>query len=131
MTFLGLMKAPYDISEVALAWLLMAWFAVAMGLLVGAGAALSETVDRIWHVTAYLFMPLSGAFFMVDWLPYRMQKIALYVPTIDGNELFREGFFGPTVHAHYDLGYMAIVNLVLTTLGFWAVKQVSTRVEGA
>jgi capsular polysaccharide transport system permease protein len=130
MIFIGFMKLPYDMFEVTAAWLLMAWFAFGAGLLIGAGCAASETVDRVWHVLSYLFMPVSGAFFMVEWLPSHIQKAALWVPTVDGTELFREGFFGPLVRAHYDVPYLIIVDLALTVLGLFAVQVVSTKVEG-
>ena len=126
----GLTKAPYDLFEVVMAWILMAWFAAGAALLLGAMSTLSETVDRVWHVVSYLFLPLSGAFFAVDWLPYKVQKIALYIPTVNGAELFREGFFGPVLHCHYNLPYFIFVNIFLSLAGMYMVKLASSRVEG-
>ena len=48
---------------------MLAWFGLALGLLTGAGTAYSETVEKLWHPAAYLLFPLSGAAFMVEWLP--------------------------------------------------------------
>jgi capsular polysaccharide transport system permease protein len=130
MVLVGLSKVPYNLFEVVVAWILMAWFAAAAALLLGAAGTLSEIVDRVWHVASYLFLPLSGAFWAVDWLPYHMQKLALYIPTVSGAELFREGYFGPALHCHYNVPYLIFVNLVLSVSGMYLIKVASTRVDG-
>jgi ABC-2 type transport system permease protein/capsular polysaccharide transport system permease protein len=43
-------------------------------------------------------------------------------------ECIREGFFGSQMNAHYDLVYMAKVNLVMTLLGLVQTKRISLRV---
>ena len=101
-----------------------------MGLIVGALSVLSDAVDRVWHVIGYLFLPISGMFFMVDWLPQRIQNLALFVPTVNCIELLRGAYFGPGIHAHYDLPYLVTVNLVLLLVGLVAVKGVAGTVEG-
>jgi capsular polysaccharide transport system permease protein len=130
LTLAGFMQPPADLLPMLFAWLLLAWFAMGMGLLIGSLSVLSESVDRVWHVIGYLFLPVSGAFFMVDWLPKRIQAIAEYVPTVNATELLRGGYFGRGIHAHYDLRYTIIVNLVLTLIALAAVKAVSSTVEG-
>jgi ABC-type polysaccharide/polyol phosphate export permease len=47
---------------------------------------------------------------------------------VHGVEILREGFFGSAVHAHYDLTYMAILNLCLTLFGLTQVRVVSRTV---
>ena len=113
-----------------IAWLLLAWFAMSMGLIVGSLSAAFDPVDRIWHVLSYLFLPLSGAFYMVDWLPSRVQSLALLLPTVDCTELLRAGFFGANVHAHYDLGYVVVVNTTLLLIAVASAQRVSVTVEG-
>jgi capsular polysaccharide transport system permease protein len=126
----GVMLPPDDILTMIIAWGLLAWFAMSMGLIVGSISARSETFDRIWHVFTYLFLPASGAFFMVDWLPKRVQALAELVPTVDAAELLREGYFGPLARAHYDLNYLIMVNTVLTLVGLLTVRRLASTVEG-
>jgi len=126
----GFMQSPDDILEMIVAWGLLAWFSMCMGRLIGSLSVTSESGDRIWHVLSYLFLPLSGAFFLVDWLPKRLQDAALFIPTVDCTELLREGYFGPSVHAHYDLPYVVLVNMGLTLIGLLGIKRVSAAVEG-
>jgi len=67
---------------------------------------------------------------MVDWLPSRVQAMALLLPTVDCTELLREGFFGASVHARYDLGYVVVVNTALLLIALVSAKRVSVTVEG-
>jgi capsular polysaccharide transport system permease protein len=126
----GAMLVPDDIFKMAAAWVLLAWFAMAMGLLIGGLATTWEPVDRIWHVIAYLFLPLSGAFFMVSWLPSAVQNAAVYIPTVSCIELMREGYFGPSMQAHYNIGFVAMLNVALTLAGLAVVTTLPKKVEG-
>jgi capsular polysaccharide transport system permease protein len=107
----------------------LAWFGSSLALLIGAGTAFSEIVERLWHPAAYLLFPLSGAAFMVDWMPVNLQKYVLLLPMVHGTEILREGFFGNVVKTHYDLGYMAACCLVMTLGGLYLVRQAGQRLE--
>jgi ABC-type polysaccharide/polyol phosphate export permease len=122
-------KPPVDLLQVVAGWMMLAWFGAALAILVGAATAYSELVERIWHPTAYLLFPLSGAAFMVDWLPTTAQKTVLLLPMVHGVEMVREGYFGNVVHTHYDAAYMALVNLVLTLLALLVLRDAASRVE--
>ena len=120
---------PQDALLVVAGWLMLAWFGAALSLFVGAATAYSEIVERLWHPTAYLLFPLSGAAFLVDWLPPAAQQAVLLLPMVHGVELLREGYFGSLVKTHYDMGYMASVNLVLTAVGLFLLRDAGNRVE--
>ena len=120
---------PVDPLLVVGGWLMLAWFGAALAIVVGAATAYSELIDRIWHPTAYLLFPLSGAAFMVDWLPPALQQTVLLLPMVHGVEMVREGYFGNVVRTHYDLAYMASVNLVLTLVGLFILRDAANRVE--
>ncbi|MGB9604808.1 MAG: ABC transporter permease [Bryobacteraceae bacterium] len=126
----NLMDLPDDLLKIILAWFLLAWFSLDMAMIIGPLSVLSESVDRVWHVASYLFLPLSGAFFMVDWLPKYAQELVLWIPTVNCTELLREGLFGSQARAHYDLGYVVLVNLLLMLPGLLLVRYIGSRVEG-
>jgi capsular polysaccharide transport system permease protein len=128
-TYIGWMPTPVDLLGVLLGWLMLAWFGASLALLIGAGTARSEIFERLWHPTAYLMFPLSGAAFMVDWLPTPMQHVVLLLPMVHGAEMLREGYFGNVVKTHYDLSYMATCCLVLSVTGLYVSKQASRRLE--
>jgi capsular polysaccharide transport system permease protein len=127
--FVGWMPEPIDLLKVVFGWLMLAWFGASLALLIGAGSAFSDIVERLWHPAAYLLFPLSGAAFMVEWLPANLQKVVLLLPMVHGTEMIREGFFGNVVPTHYNVGYMATCCLVLSLAGLYVVRQVSRRVE--
>jgi len=120
---------PSDMLLVLQGWFMLAWFGMALAILIGVATAYSDMVERIWHPTAYLLFPLSGAAYMVDWLPPYAREYALLLPMVHGVEVLREGYFGHAVKTHYDLGYMAMINLVLTVMGFALLKDAAKRVE--
>ena len=127
--FVGWMPLPDDLLKVVCGWLMLAWFGASLALLIGAGTAFSDIVERLWHPAAYLLFPLSGAAFMVDWLPVSMQKAVLVLPMVHGVEMLREGYFGAVVPTHYDVGYMAMCCLGLSLAGLYVVHQANRRVE--
>jgi len=130
LLFLGIdwIEAPDDMLLVAAGWLMLAWFGAALAMLIGAATTYSEIIDRLWHPAAYLLFPLSGAAFMVDWLTPAMQRAVLLLPMVHGVELMREGYFGSIVRTHYDISYMASVNLGLTIIGLLLLRDASRRV---
>lgn len=125
---IGWMKPPEDILMIMLGWFMLTWFGAALALLIGALSARTELVEKIWHPMAYLLFPLSGAAFMVDWLPPAAQKVVLFLPMVHGVEILREGYFGSMVHAHYDLGYMVLCCLILTIVGLSQERIVARQV---
>lgn len=125
----GLMQPPQDITLVIGAWVYLAAFGSSLGFAIGALSERSETVERVWHTIAYLLFPLSGALFMVDWLPAKFQKVVLILPMVHGTEMLRSGYFGSLVKPHYDIGHMVTCDLVLMFIGLFLVKDASKRVE--
>ena len=126
---LGLMKPPDDIFLSLMAWLLLAWFSIALGMLVGAASERTEVIERVWHVVTYLIFPLSGAAFMLDWMPTAAQKALSWLPMIHGVEMLRHGYFGNIVRTHEDPAYLFISNLILTLIGLALLRETARRVE--
>ncbi len=131
MTFtaIGWMNPPADILTVVMGWVLLAWFAISLSLVVGAASERSEVVERVWHIFTYLMFPLSGAAFMVDWFPKAVQEIIYWVPMVHGTEMIRHGFFGTAVQTYEDPTYFALVNTVLLLIGLALVRETGRRVE--
>lgn len=118
-----------DWLAVAAGWAMLAWFGTGLAILVGAATVYSDVVARLWSPLSYILFPLSGAAFMVDWLPPAAREFVLLLPMVHGVELLREGYFGNTVRTHYDMGYMATANLVLLFAGLLLSRHAERRVE--
>ncbi len=126
--FAGLLDLPENILQIVGAWIMLAWFGVGLALFLGALSEDYEIVEKLWHPTAYIMFPLSGAGFLVDSLPVEAQHFVLYLPMVHGIEYLREGYFGSQIVAHYDMRFMALCNVVLTFLGLARVRHVSLTV---
>lgn len=122
-----LIPPPQDMAKVLSAWFLLAWFGIALAIFLGAASIHSELVDKMWHPLAYILFPLSGAAFMVDWLPASAQRVVLWIPTVHGVEFLRDGYFGSRITTHYSLAYMAAVCLALTALALGMERKASRR----
>ena len=122
---IGLVPLPYDYVTVWAAWLLLAWYAGAIGMLIGALSEQSDIVDKLWHPAMYLLIPLSGSFSMVSALPPAFRDALLFNPTVHCNEMMRDGFFGPGHEWLYSVGYVIVFNMALTLLALAQVRYVS------
>ena len=127
----GLMDIPKDIFLMLEAWGLLAWFAISLGLVVGAISEMSEVFDRFWHTATYLLFPFSGSVFMVDWLPKAAQDFVLWFPMVHGVEMLRHGYFGSMVKTFESPGYIILINTIFMIIGLAMVKNVGQKVEPA
>lgn len=125
---IGWMPPPDDILKILIGWMMLAWFGAALALVIGTVSERSEVIEKLWHPLAYILFPLSGAAFMVDWLPSQAQKLVLLLPMVHGVEILRDGYFGSIVRAHYDIPYMAMVCLCMTFVGLVQERKVSRMV---
>jgi capsular polysaccharide transport system permease protein len=123
------MPLPEDLLTVLLGWLLLGWLALALGFIVGALSERSDTFERIWQVANYLLFPISGAVYMVDWLPRFLQEVVLLLPMVHGVEMIRHGYWGGLLPTHENPAYLAACNLVLTLIGLALVRASENKVE--
>lgn len=120
---LGIIDIPADPIMMIAAWLMLIWFTIGLGLTVGVLAELSEGFERAWTTMGFVLFQVSGVFFMLDWLPSKVQGWMLWVPMVNGVEMLRGGYYGPTVPTHYDLSYFATFNAILLLLGVFLVDR--------
>lgn len=123
------MAPPDDVLTVILAWGLLVWFSIGLALVIGALSERHDVIERIWHPLAYFLLPISGAMFMVDWLPQAAQEAMLWVPLVHGVEMLRHGYLGPAFQTYEDPAYLTIVNLVITLAGLALMRETARRVE--
>lgn len=107
---------------------LMVLMGQGLALVIGAVTSEWEAIDRLVHAMTYLMMPISGLFFMVEWLPEWAQDAAMWVPTVSLFELLRDGQFGDRVTAHYDLAYVGYWILIPHLLGLAGLRIARTRI---
>lgn len=126
---IGVVNPIYDMYLVSMAWALFGFLAMGLGLTIVATTEIFESAERFISPVMYVTIPLTGAFFMVSWMPYSAQEVLLWSPMVHGVEMLRAGFFGPKVPTHYDVSYLFMCGLIANGIG-WALFNVAkTRVE--
>ncbi len=86
-------------------------------------------VDRIVHPLLYISIIFTGVFYMVWWMPTKLQGVVLMLPIIHIFEFIREGQFGPIQPYHYDLFYVGSCIIVLNVYGGFALRRAKPHLE--
>lgn len=123
------MALPEDVLKVIAGWAMLGWFGLGLALLLGAVSESFDLVEKLWSPLSYLLFPFSGAAFIADTLPEGVRELLLYLPMLNCVELIREGYFGSSFTAHYDMGYTAVFNLCLTLLALAQVLAVKVDTD--
>jgi len=125
----GLSPFPQNLGLVYQGWFICAFNAAGMALMVGSISEIVEVVERIIGVTLYILVPVSGTFFLADWLPPEYRAAALTLPFLHCAEMVRYGFFGNAMVPHYDAAYATTFGAVMMMIGLLAMRHVRDRVE--
>lgn len=125
------MRPPNDLLPIFCAWGLLAWFGVALALVVGGLGVRYPVIQKLWPPMTYMFYPVSGVAFMVDWLPPAAREVVLWVPVVHGVEMLRGGYFGPSVRVHYDVFYLIAWCLGMSAMGLAMVRTAQEEAERA
>ncbi|MBU1346965.1 MAG: ABC transporter permease [Alphaproteobacteria bacterium] len=126
---LNLVSLPHDYLLFYCGWLLLAWTALGFALVLAGLAMRYEVMERLVPVISYVLIPISGAFYMVSWLPGVAQKYIMYIPFVHGIEMLRSGVFGEFVPVHYNVPYALAVGAVLIILGLLIIAASRDRIE--
>ena len=129
LKFANIVEWPVDARRVLVGWMLMAWFAGSVGLIVTALTEYTEILDKFVQPFMYLTIPLSGCFFLLDWLPTYARDLILYFPLPHGYELIRGGYFGDIVTTYGSVPYLTCWSAGLTAVGLSLMQVVRTRVS--
>jgi capsular polysaccharide transport system permease protein len=98
------------------------WFSFGLSLVVAAACEKSTIVQRFTHPAVYVSLPLSGAFFLLKWVPHPWREYLAWSPMISAFEQMREGQFADFNSAYVDPFYILSWSAVLTVLGLFAIR---------
>jgi capsular polysaccharide transport system permease protein len=129
MLLIGLIDPIQDWSLVIGGWLLMALLATGVGGVILVATEKNETTEKFIQPVQYLLVPLSGTFFMVDWLPTYAQSLILLNPMIHTYEMVRGGFFGPGVDTRYSIEYVLGWAFCLNFLSLWGIQRIRRNLQ--
>lgn len=120
---LASIAAPIADPALALGgWLSMAALSFGFAAFLAAITELSDTMERFVQPFQYLLVPLSGCFFMLEWIPKSAQNILWYMPFVHCYEMFRAGFFGEGITTYWTWWYPIVWSIILTTIGLSTIE---------
>lgn len=129
LVFSGVVEELRRLDLLLLGWMMMAWIGAVFGTLLACWTERYEVAERFVQPIQYLNIPISGCFFFVDWLPSWAQQAILYHPLVHCYEVFRAGYFGDTMIAHYSLPYFSVCAFLLSFLALRAVQRIRSHVR--
>jgi capsular polysaccharide transport system permease protein len=125
---LGQVGLPADWLLLYAGWLTTGWVAFGLALVFAGLAVRYELMERLVPVLTYAMIPLSGAFFMVGWIPERYREMFLLVPLPHGIEMTRGGVLGEFVHTYYHPAYALACGAVMIAVGMLLLADAKNRI---
>ena len=119
----NLIPAPASYELMVAAWLLMMWFAFGLSFAVAPIVSMGKFYHFAWLGISIVLYFLSGSFYMVDWLPAKLQVLLMWNPMLSGTEMLRHGYFGDSIKTFEEPFYLIKWNFCLTLLGLYAVRS--------
>lgn len=105
------------------------WLSFALGLNITAITYGRPTLGRLVHPISYFMMPLSGAFFAVDWMTPKLQALFDWNPMAIIFEYCRYGMFEMASDDHLFGGYAAAWCAFFTYTGLLGIRRVRNRIH--
>jgi capsular polysaccharide transport system permease protein len=118
-----------DVGLLIFAWIVLGMLAAGVALNIAALTEYSEASEKFIQPAQYLMVPLSGIFFMVDWLPTEARYWIWFNPLTHSIEMFRAGFFGDNTATHYEAWYPALFVLFLWAGGLSLLETARHRLS--
>ncbi len=125
----GLVNWPYDLAIVLQGWLVMGAMSASAGILIAALSETSEVIEKLNQPIQYFLMPLSGCFFMVDWLPDNVKEYVVYIPLVNAYEIIRGGYYGPEFPTYGSAIYALASALLTAGLGCYIFERIKHRIQ--
>ena len=126
---IGLADIPQRPLYLLMALAFMAWFSFALSLLCCAVTHENRLAGRLVHPITYILMPLSGAFYMVSWIPEPYRGWLGWFPMPHIFELARYGQFRSASSEYFSISFIAGTCMMLTLLGLLSLNIVRKHVH--
>lgn len=110
-------------------YMFMLWFSFALSMPICAASYFSKAVSKIVHPLTYIAMPISGTFFLLQWIPQPFRTWLSWSPMNQIFEMFHTGQFQSVESPYYDPLYIAGWCLGLTFVGLLSLRVVRPHVH--
>lgn len=126
---IGEVTLPKDLGIMLAGWFIMGGISSGFAMLLAGLSLRSEVAERLVPLISYCLIPLSGAFFMVDWIPAKYREPYLLLPFPHGIEMVRAGVFGEFVPTHFHAWYAVFWVGVLNFFALIFLADARDRVD--
>lgn len=126
---LNQVSPPHDYLLLYSGWLLLAWTAMGFALVLTGVAMRYEIMEKLVPVISYILIPISGAFYMVSWLPATARAYIQWIPFVHGIEMVRAGVFGEFVATYYNVPYALFTGAIMNIIGLLIISASRDRIE--
>jgi capsular polysaccharide transport system permease protein len=113
----GLVVLPARPLYLFLGMVAMFWCSWGQSMIIVAGTHNNRTLERLTHPYAYFMIPLSCAWFQVEWIPEPYRSILLYFPLPHVFELVRYGQFNSCNLKFFNGPYLIAICAIQTWIG--------------
>jgi len=121
---IGQMEWPRDMPMVFVGYVYMTWWCVSVGLVLAAFSDRTNVFEKVWSPVSYIYLPVSGCFYMAAWLPASAREILLtFSPALQCYEMIRGGLFGPVVQVYYDIPRLTFILAAITLFGLLGLRD--------
>ncbi len=127
--FLNLGGFPDRFLFILCGYLLLLWFSFALSMILCAGCELYPTISRFSHPTVYISLPLSGAFFSMQWLPDAVRGYLSWIPLTSIFEMIHMGQFHEINSNYIYIRYVVGWCMALTFIGLLMLRVVRRHIQ--
>ena len=125
----GLADWPVRPLQLIVAALLMIWFSFGVSLLVCALTYENPTAGRFVHPITYILFPISGGFYMLEWIPDPYRSWLYWFPMTQIFEMARYGQFVAADDQYFSIFYILAACVVLSFLGMLAIRLIRQHIH--
>lgn len=126
---LGVAEPPARPLLLLAAIMLLTWLSFALSMAICAVTYFSKAAAKLIHPLVYLVMPVSGAFFLLKWIPEPYRAILSWSPLNQIFEMVHVGQFESIETGVYDPLYAVFWCLALTAIGLLALRVLRRNVH--
>lgn len=127
---LGVLMWPHDVWLLLVGYIFMAWWCFSLALIIAAASERTEIIEHIFPPIGYIYLPISGFFYLAAWLPTSSRDLVLKVmPSLQAYEMIREGLMGDLVKTYYDMTYLSFILSVLTLIGLLLSRGIRQHLQ--
>jgi capsular polysaccharide transport system permease protein len=126
--FLDHAEPPARLFELIVGFILLWWWSFSLSLSVCAWTYDNPTLQKFVHPISYILLPMSGAFYMVQWLPNRFHGFMQWWPMACIFEELRYGQFEAASNRYTAVPFVLACCLVLTFLGLLSLGELRRKI---